>query len=956
MRRSNSKAVDSCYGAIRYGFMPVYGVFFQQGGLNKDVHPTFDSPMTPLRRRTVTLFCFLMAVSILSSIFIYVDSNSLTTWSECNRDVGPVAMRVIGDNLHLALDEIRNIPHVTQASLVETAPAYLRMDKDLVYVGSPDDPFNPTFLLQGNAYALSDDFIINFPEEFEIVEGRYPMNSSEIALTYADAAEWNIPIGRMMNYTHTLNGEKRTIFVVGFFKLECYDAIRYAAAKIIAIVTSDVLNPLATKTLGYIDVDRDILSPGDPRGSLSLLLGIEDSIARTDPSDMLYSNYFVDNYLAMGVQSYLDSLNLQRIRQISRTQSLLLLTGIMGFLAVRFNITSRESEMDFHVMRGASRIRILRLTMVELWLLSILSSALSIVLGLFLSGLAGSSNGYLDFSFEDSFGSPLLLTIDTVVVLGLAGFLLPAIGYVTHKAIRTVTSVETGQSQLAKIVRNIRLVRWDVATTLLGILLILTLYIGGQSVSGNAVLVLIASLVPIPLFLAIASMFKKSIVRLTMPLSRLLRKATGKIPATVGIRGVAIRDNMALPVILIVSLTLSSCLISNIVATSLPNTHLFQTRYLIGGDLSFHLDNGELGQWSDFSEAVLQQEDAEAASLVSIGFLSLSEGAEGIVEFIAISPEQYRHVGYSHTGEELDSSSQSGFLLELEANPEGAILTSDIASEYNLILGDTLRVFSFWDISITTEFNIVGVTDAIPRPKVIGQATSESVVGTREVWLNRNHLGALIDLNATAETFLCARVSDGANATEIGEDALEDYESVIHSQNEWSSATAELDSFYAVPRYCIDRAIDNMLTINLAFCMFAALIAFQVDRQRIDRGCNALLKLLGAPKKLLVRTRYAEVLALILFSFLLVAIFSSISIANTLRIELLEYSTWRYTFPVSIFAFADWSGYLWVAVFLLVPSVVLTTALSTRSDKRSIASVLEDIELFRKTRFVGETS
>ncbi len=864
-------------------------------------------------------------------------------------------MRVIGDDLQLALDEIRGIAHVTQASLVETAPAYLRMDKNQVYVGSPDDPANPTFLLQGNAYALSDDFIVNFPEEFEIVEGRYPQNSSEIALTYADAAEWNIPIGRMMNYTHTLNGEKRTIFVVGFFKLEYYDAMRYATAKIIAIVASDVLNPLAIKTLGYIDVDRDILSPLDPRGSLGLLLGIENSITRASPSDLSYSDYYVDNYLAMGVQSYLDSLNLQRIRQISRTQALLLLAGILSFLAVRFNITSREAEMEFHMMRGASRIRILRSTMVELWILSILSSALSIVLGLFLSGLAGSSNGYLDFSLEDSFGSPLLLTNDTVIALGLTGLALPAIGYLTHKTIRTGTSVETEHSQLAKLVRNIRLVRWDVATVLLVVLLILTMYIGGQNVSGNAALLLLASFVPIPLFLAIASMFKKSIVPLTKPLSRLLGNVTGKISATVGIRGVAISDNMALPVILIVSLVLSSCFISNVVATSLPNTHLFQTRYLIGGDLSFHLDNGESARWSDFSEAVLQQEDAVSASLVSMGLLSLSEGIEGIVEFIAISPEQYRHVGYSHTGEELDSSSQNELLLDLEVNPEGAILTSDIASEYNLVLGDTLRAFSFGDTSITTEFNIVGVTDAIPRPKVISQVTSESVVGTRKVWLNRSHLGALVDLNATAETFLCVRVSHNANATEIGKDALVDYESVIHSQNEWSSATAELDSFYALPSYSIDRAIDNMLTINLAFCMFAVLIAFQVNRQCIDRGSNALLKLMGAPRKLLVRTRCAEVLAVILFSFFLVAIFSSISIANTLRIELLEYSTWLYTFPVSIFAFANWSSYLWVALFLLVPSIVLTTALSIRSDEGSIAGVLDDIESSRKTRFVGES-
>jgi len=267
-----------------------------------------------------------------------------------------------------------------------------------------------------------------------------------------------------------------------------------------------------------------------------------------------------------------------------------------------------------------------------------------------------------------------------------------------------------------------------------------------------------------------------------------------------------------------------------------------------------------------------------------------------------------------------------------------------------------LRVFSFWDTSITTEFNIVGVTDVIPCPSVIGQVSSESVVGTRKIWLNRNHLGALLDLNATAETYLCVRVSDSANATKIGMNALVDYESVLHSQGEWSSATAELDSFYALQSYRVDRAIDNMLIFNLVFCMFAALIPYQINRQRIDREDSALLRLMGAPKNLLVRTRFAEVLAVALFSFLLMAVFGLISIANTLRFEILEYNTWQYTFPVSIFAFANWSSYLWVVLFLLVPSMIMTTALSMRRNEGSIASVLEDIESSRKTHFVGETS
>ncbi|MFW9961024.1 MAG: hypothetical protein ACFFDV_08395, partial [Candidatus Thorarchaeota archaeon] len=359
-----------------------------------------DNPsLEPLHRRILTLFCFLMAMSIIASTFIFIDSNSIPMWEE-QTDIGAVAMRVQGDNLDLALAEISEVPHVTSASLIETAPAFLRMDQNDIFIGSPDDPLDPVFLVIGNAYSLSDDFINDFPTEFEIVEGRYPVNSSEIAIAYADAEYWGIPIGQMMNYTHTLNGVKRTIFVVGIFKLNYDDAVRYITADAVAIVTSEVLNPTATQPLVYVDVDRDVISPIDPRGSLDRLREIERNIANINPLGTPYFRYFVDNYLALGVQSYQDALNLQRSRQVSRAQLVILLSGMLGFLAVRFNVSFREEEMDFQTMRGASRIRIMQPIMRELWLLSLLSAGLSVVVGLSLSRIAFCSSDYLEFNWQ----------------------------------------------------------------------------------------------------------------------------------------------------------------------------------------------------------------------------------------------------------------------------------------------------------------------------------------------------------------------------------------------------------------------------------------------------------------------------------------------------------------------------------------------------------------------------
>ena len=172
------------------------------------MRPLGKTRLSEFKRRVITLFCFLMAASMIVSVFIFIDSSSLEQWNEYN-DIGPVAMRVQGDDLESVLQEIKNTEHVTTASIAKTAEAFIRMDKNALYEGSPTDPINPMFLLVGQAYSFNSDFIEAYPTEFELTAGRYPQNSSEIAIPQADAGYWGIPIGRMMNYSHFLNSEKR---------------------------------------------------------------------------------------------------------------------------------------------------------------------------------------------------------------------------------------------------------------------------------------------------------------------------------------------------------------------------------------------------------------------------------------------------------------------------------------------------------------------------------------------------------------------------------------------------------------------------------------------------------------------------------------------------------------------------------------------------------------------------
>ena len=87
---------------------------------------------------------------------------------------GPTAMVAHGTGIENYAEEISDINHITAVSPVQMARAYLRMDQNEVYQGSPDDPIDPMFMMTGNAFSIPENFAEAFPDEFVIVDGRYP--------------------------------------------------------------------------------------------------------------------------------------------------------------------------------------------------------------------------------------------------------------------------------------------------------------------------------------------------------------------------------------------------------------------------------------------------------------------------------------------------------------------------------------------------------------------------------------------------------------------------------------------------------------------------------------------------------------------------------------------------------------------------------------------------------------
>ena len=83
------------------------------------------------QRVVVTLICLTLATTLVSSISLYVDSASVDEWNQ-EIEVGPVSMMVSGEGIEDVLDEISEIPGVTNVSGLDSAHGYLAR-KNVIY-------------------------------------------------------------------------------------------------------------------------------------------------------------------------------------------------------------------------------------------------------------------------------------------------------------------------------------------------------------------------------------------------------------------------------------------------------------------------------------------------------------------------------------------------------------------------------------------------------------------------------------------------------------------------------------------------------------------------------------------------------------------------------------------------------------------------------------------------------
>ncbi|MFX1485097.1 MAG: hypothetical protein ACFFCP_18105, partial [Promethearchaeota archaeon] len=174
-----------------------------------------------MRRKAVTLLCFLLASSMAMGITVYVDSYSVHEWDK-NLDIGEVALIAQGDNIQNYVDEIRVIDGVVKAASIRRGSGIIQYFVNETWGQYQDD-------IWGDILSPDQEFLDTFPGYITLEEGSFPTtNSSQIAINYAMANSYGFDIGDVLNFTPDWDWDTGfdQVEVIGFYSQgvgESYD-------------------------------------------------------------------------------------------------------------------------------------------------------------------------------------------------------------------------------------------------------------------------------------------------------------------------------------------------------------------------------------------------------------------------------------------------------------------------------------------------------------------------------------------------------------------------------------------------------------------------------------------------------------------------------------------------------------------------------------------------------------
>ena len=230
-----------------------------------------------MKRKGVTLLCFLLASAIAMGITVYVDSYSVHEWGSNISSVGDVSISVTGPDIIDYLGQIRNIAGISKAAALPTSEGNIEY-----WVNSTWGNWIDT--IPGRVIAIDQEFMDIFPGYITLVEGELPNgNTSQIAIPEYIAYQYNFKVEDVLNFSLYWDGPYQQVEVIGIFSQggEGSSTNFLWGVDEIAIVDSGVMVSVDHKI--YIDIDRNRITPFDPSGSLAFVTGIDQKIRELDP-------------------------------------------------------------------------------------------------------------------------------------------------------------------------------------------------------------------------------------------------------------------------------------------------------------------------------------------------------------------------------------------------------------------------------------------------------------------------------------------------------------------------------------------------------------------------------------------------------------------------------------------------------------------------------------------------
>jgi ABC-type antimicrobial peptide transport system permease subunit len=918
------------------------------------------------RRRGVTLLCFLLASTMAMGITVYVDSYSVHEW-DSNLDVGQIAILASGEGIENYVEDIQAIDGVTKAESLLTAWGQISYMRNSTYGWYEE-------YLDGDIISPSQEFMETFDGYITLEQGAFPStNSSEIAIFHGISEHFGIGIGDVVNFTSWWDEDFEPVEVIGIYKQggEESSSQYWWRFDSIAIVTPDAIVEIEYTV--FIDIDRTRLSAFNAAGSLAYSNGIDNAIIAIDPNyDPQFpwrSRFWAQNRITSGIQLYMSWVSAQRISQLFRSSSIIILIVMVTFLAIRHNVNERRFEASVLRSRGASSGDLDKIINREILVLSILSCILGIVFGFGVSRVALAATGYFQFDFSLMLSEPFLVSIESFIISIVAGIALPLLALGSYRIVySTKKSVDEDKGRLSKLVKGLNFIKWDVLIVVMSGLLLVVLMSTGLNFQsdtggfsylpgGSAILGFVFSIVPLPLFLGVASLSIKGLRRGATRISRFMTRVVGQVSASVGIRrigkGASSGGAAAMVMVLAICLSWNSAIID----ASLPLTKTYQAQLDVGADISFSLDNYQMGLWEAFNLNVTSHVNVTSSTYVSQIGLSLSSDYDGWKNFLAVHPREYSMIGYHYQGMRLNDSELAISLESLETILDGAILSEDIAQQYDLEVGDILRATDFEEEAIVFTFRVIGVVKAIPEmpadddwyfydyfipPPVPFYPfyPSTTIVGQDRVLINREYLRSLYGSLNQTDNYLCVSTTESANGSEIATSLLEAGGNVVIDQNLWDSVSSQTDEFLGQTSYHIDRSVDTMMTVLTVGTIMGAFAIYAVEGVRARKREIALLRSAGADSGLIVRAQGAEMLILMLFSFVVLLGYSPLFLSTSISVAGSATATYYNVYPIPVFPVFPWMTIITVLAFFIVSVLIFIGIVAILGSRINLAETL----------------